>query len=314
MLLIFFAVLGLLASYLIYDYLVTARTDALRDRLLAGQELGPDDSGSLWSDAADLLHLAEVREMLYRSYLLRQIDIRLKRADLPLSLPGYVGLLLLFTLLASVVAWFYMAQLWMIALAAVLTPLLGWLILMQLAARRQKRHDDQLPAMISSFITTLRSGGTPMTALQSVAKHGRDPIAGSMLSVADALQLGRPPNQAWQEWAEYWDTRATRLLARGVRIKWEAGGQMTSMLQHILDTLEFRKRMELRVSALTAQAKLSAWVLSALPILLALLGYHFRPDLMEAMVNDSFGQKLLFAAAGLNVVGFFWLRRIAKLR
>ncbi|WP_137718201.1 type II secretion system F family protein [Methylobacillus flagellatus] len=314
MLLIFFAVLGLLASYLIYDYLVTARTDALRDRLLAGQELGPDDSGSLWSDAADLFHLAEVREMLYRSYLLRQVDTRIKRANLPFSLWTYIVMVAALTAMAGVLVWFYFSMLWPVVVAVVMTILACWLVLGYLASRRQKQHDDQLPAMISSFITTLRSGGTPMTALQSVAKHGRDPISTSMTMVADALQLGRPPSQAWQEWAEYWDTRATRLLARGVRIKWEAGGQMTSMLQHILDTLEFRKRMELRVSALTAQAKLSAWVLSALPIALFWVGYSFRPDLINAMINDDFGRKLLYAAAIFNVLGFIWLRRMAKLR
>ena len=89
---------------------------------------------------------------------------------------------------------------------------------------------------------------------------------------------------------------------------------MSAILRHVLETLEFNKRMELRVSTLTAQSKLSAWVLSMLPVALAILTKSYRPDLFNAMLYDPLGQDLLMAAGFMTVFGFFWLRKIAKLK
>lgn len=300
--------------YLVVDYAITTRKDRMRERLWADSGEPPTADFSLWTDASDLMRVNEIRELLYSSPLSRKFDLMIKRAALPITLPQALLAFVAVALVPAVLAYIYWGSAMVFIGGLLAVPLLLWFLLTMLSHRRQKRHDAQLPAVIQSLLTTIRSGGTPIQALQSVIRNSPPPISLSMAEVLNSIQLGLAPNQAWKDWAEFWDTRATRLLATGIRLKWEAGGQMSAILQHILETLEFNRKMELRISTLTALAKLSAWVLSALPLVLALLTYIYRPDLFRVMITDPLGLKLLWSAAGLNILGLIALQRIARLK
>lgn len=89
---------------------------------------------------------------------------------------------------------------------------------------------------------------------------------------------------------------------------------MSSVLEHILETIEFRKKIEERINTLTTQAKLGSIVLSLIPPLLVLMQYRVTPDLVMEMFNDETGQKIYMFAGGLTLVGFFWLRKMAKIK
>ncbi len=89
---------------------------------------------------------------------------------------------------------------------------------------------------------------------------------------------------------------------------------MSAILEFILDALESRRRMELRIQTLTAQARLSTWVLLALPFLIGLITWSLNPTLFNEMLADPTGQDAIAACGVLMVVGYFWLRRIANLR
>jgi tight adherence protein B len=127
------------------------------------------------------------------------------------------------------------------------------------------------------------------------------------------LELGVPAVQAWRDWAESWNSAACRLLSTAVRIKWDAGGEMSTLLAYVLDQLESRRRMELRIRTLTAQARLSAVILVALPFVIGLITYSFNPDLFHEMLADPVGRRALLVTAALMALGYLWLRRIARL-
>lgn len=88
---------------------------------------------------------------------------------------------------------------------------------------------------------------------------------------------------------------------------------MVNILEHVLTTMEFHRRMELRVKTITAQARLGAYFLSGLPFLLGAIMYSARPEPIDAMIADPIGIKIIWAGIGLLVVGFFWMRRLARL-
>lgn len=303
-----------LLSYLILDYIVTSRQDLTRERLLEGVLGQDEDEVSLWADAADLLKVEEFRQLIEKSRLTRTFDINLKRSGLKIGLLKSLFYILFTAIIFTAGSYIYFKNTPAAVTAFFATLFVTWYLLSMLAERRLRKHDQQLPALITGLITTMGAGGTPMQALQAASKNSPKPISESIEMLVDGMQIGRSPNQAWKEWAEFWDTPSCKLISTGIRLKWESGGQMTAILNHILQTLEFHKRMELRVNTLTAQAKLSAWVLSALPFALALLTNAYRPDLFDSMLSDPLGEKLLIAATGLSVFGFFWLRKIAALK
>lgn len=305
--------IGLTTLYLLVDYFREARRDRTRERLMAGVNDTEEEEVSLWGDAADLLQLAAIRRVLEDSALARRFDHLLKKSGLPLPLLQACALVLAVSGSGVGVAYALIPYPAAAALALLALPLLLWFALAQRAAYRTRQLDGQLPALISHFITTLRSGGTPIQAMQSAAQSAPSPLRESMADLLHTIQIGVPAMQAWRDWALFWNTRPTQMLSLGVRLKWEAGGQMTAILSHILESLEFHRRMELRVMTITAQAKLSAYILTGLPFVVGLMTYTIRPALFEHMISDDFGRKALMFTGVLMAVGFVWLRKIARL-
>lgn len=301
-------------GYLIYDIYNTNKTNKIVDRLNFGFKTIEQEEVSLWDGASDLLQLESLRNLLYSSALSRKLDILIRRSGVKYSFLQIVNTLFLVTLILAVIAYF-VTNMIVVSIAIILIlPIIVWFTFEFLAAKQQKRNDDQLASMITSMLTTMRAGGTPIQALQSTVKNAGNPMRDSIASVMNNLQLGRTPNVVWKEWADFWDTKNTKLIATGIRLKWESGGQMTSILEHILESIEFNKRVELRVSTLTAQSKLSAWVLASLPFALFTLQYFYRADLINAMLATSTGTNMLLYAAFSTLIGFFWLHHIAKLK
>lgn len=310
----FFLILLAVVVLIVLSYIKAQRRQRLIERLTYEMDDLNLEEVSLWDGAADLLQLGKINRLLSSSALTRSFDLMIKRSKLKVSLLKALFIFLLASLVPAIPAYLYWKTGVSLVGSLLALPVGLWALLAWKAKSQQAKLDRQLPALISSFLTTINAGGTPIQALQSVAQNSPEPIASSMADIQQSIQLGRPPQVAWQEWADFWDTKSARLLATGIKIKWETGGQMSAILRHVLDTLEFNRRMELRVSTLTAQSKLSAWVLSLLPVALAMLTKSYRPDLFDAMTSDPLGQDLLIAAAVMTVFGFVWLQKIAKLK
>jgi tight adherence protein B len=308
-----FGLLALAGIGLFAWYLWITRVDARRERLMAGVFDADEQDVSLWQDAADLLQLTALQRLLSHSPFARALQQRLRRSGLRITLAGAV---LLATATAGVVAGiaFVLTRRPDWALAALLIVLLlAWLVLSELAARRVRALELQLPAFVTQMITTLGGGGTALSAVRNAARNAPPPLGPTMQELVRRLELGIAPVQAWRDWAEGWDSPACRLLSTAVRMKWDAGGEMSTMLGYVLDQLESRRRMELRIDTLTSQARFSTLVLISLPFVIGFITYSFNPDLFHEMLADPIGQKALMIAGGLMLLGFFWLRRIARL-
>ena len=314
MIYLIFGLIFALITYLIVDYFNSIRLDRMRERLMAGVYDENEEEISIWKDASDILRLAELKAVLEKSPIIRILNTKLKRSGLQISLTKLFFIMILTPFAIAIALQFFFHQT-LISLGGLIGGFLLAVVLLNfLEASNISLLDKQLPSFIANMINTLSSGGTPMQALLIVSKNAPKPLGPSIGDLLYKLQIGVAPNLAWKEWADYWGSASTKLVATGIRLKWETGGQMSLILKHINDSLDFHKRMDLRISTLTAQAKLSAWVLSALPALLALLTNAYRPDLFEVMLSDPLGKKLLSASAVMSVLGFLWLRKIAKLK
>lgn len=291
------------------------RTQQVRERL-ADRILDPDEDEapeSLWQGAADLLQLARMQALVARSPLARQLVLALLRSGLGLGFGQVVGLLLLLGLLGGVLAAVFAPHPAFGVAGAILPMLAGWMLIQAHAERKVERRERQLPAFCTQMLSSLRTGSTPLSALQAAARVSPQPLGSTLRDLLNALQLGVAPAAAWKDWAHRCGGDHAHIIATGIRLKWEAGGQMTAMLEHILESMIARERMVLRVGTLTAQAKMGSYVLSLLPVVFMFYSYKVNPRIFDFMLADPIGRNLLWAGAGLIVVGFFWLRRLSKL-
>ncbi|MCC7548119.1 MAG: type II secretion system F family protein [Burkholderiales bacterium] len=294
-------------------YLWITRLDAQRERLMAGVFDEPARDVSLWKDAADLLQVAALQRLLSRSPLARRLQERLLRVGMPLGLAGFVLAVAAAAVLALLVALLLSGRVDVGLLAFLAVIAITWVVLSMVSASRVRKLELQLPSFVTQMITTLGAGGTPLAAVRNAARNAPAPLGPSMNEIIRRLEIGAAPVEVWRDWAENWNSAAGKLLSTALRIKWDAGGEMSTMLGYVLDQLESRRRMELRVDTLTAQARLASIVLIALPFVIGFITYSFNPHLFQEMLADPIGQKALMVAGALMVVGFFWLRRIARL-
>ena len=91
------------------------------------------------------------------------------------------------------------------------------------------------------------------------------------------------------------------------------GGNMAEMYDIISSTIRERFRLEGRIRALTAQGKLQGWVVGSMPLILGLVLNLMRPDLMEPMLNSTFGYVLIGVVIVLEVIGIWMIRRIVAI-
>lgn len=310
----FIAVLLLLLAYLLYDIYMDSQRQKIMERLEFGFESEAIEQSSLWDGAANLMQVNAIRQLLYRSVITRTIDVTIKRAGFKFGLFPALFILTFVAVIASLSSYFITHQLVVAIAGLFLAPMIIFLIWRFIAEQQQKKIDLQLPSLINSMLTTMRAGGTPIQALHATSRNAENPMKDSITQVLNQLQLGQSPISVWKDWSDFWDTKSTRLLSTGIRVKWEAGGQMASVLEHILESIEFRRKIEQRINTLTTQAKLGSILLSAIPPLLVYLQYRVKPELVIEMFNDEIGKQLYFYAGMSTAVGFFWLRKMAKIK
>lgn len=310
---IFFAIVIALIAYLIFDFIVNYQRNRIYDRITYGfvDEQKEQESSLLTSQ---ILDISALKTLTNESAILKRFEYNLERSGLKISTAKALLLMFLFSLTIAAIVYFYLQNAIYGLIAFLISPLIYWKIISIVSDLRAKKHDNQLGTLLATLLSTMRSGGTPLQALHTTSENSPEPIASSIANVLNNLQLGRNPNVVWKEWGDFWNTKHTKLLSSGIRLKWETGGEMTKMLEHIQESFEFSKRIELRVASLTAMSKLSAIVLSLITPAIAGLIYSQRPDFMDNMIHDEYGKIWLMAAAGLVVLGFFWMRSLAKLK
>ena len=298
----------------VWFYVNERNRQQLVERLMYGFQSEELEETSLWDGADSLLQLTAIRDLLLRSALIRWVDLITRRAQFRLSLMQSLALLVTLTLVVTVIVYFVYKSTTVTVVSLAITPIIVCMYWRMLAENQQSKMDLQLPSLINSMLTTMRAGGTPIQALQATSRNAENPMRDSIGQVLQQLQIGQSPIMVWKEWSDFWDTKPCRLLSTGIRVKWEAGGQMTSVLEHILESIEFRKKIQQRIDTLTTQAKFGSILLSVIPPFLLYLQYKVRPELVLEMIEDPVGKNIYIAAGVLTVIGFFWLRRMARVK
>jgi tight adherence protein B len=103
-----------------------------------------------------------------------------------------------------------------------------------------------------------------------------------------------------------------RLLSTALLVNREVGGSLAELLNRLADVIRERFRIERQIKTLTAQNRLSAWVVSSLPPLLAIFMFLAGPDTFGQMLSEPLGQMMLITALVLEVIGIFVFRRLIR--
>jgi tight adherence protein B len=125
-------------------------------------------------------------------------------------------------------------------------------------------------------------------------------------------RLGAPIEDALDDVADRMGSKDFSWVVMAIRVQRQVGGNLAEVLATTAATLRERERLRRQVQVLSAEGRLSAYILFALPLVFALYLLAVRPSYMKPLFTDPIGLVLLLGMAILLTVGAFWLRRVVK--
>jgi len=181
------------------------------------------------------------------------------------------------------------------------------------AQRRHAKAVEQLPDFLESMVRLMAIGNSLDAAFQGAAEKGEQPLRGILQRAAVAARGGMELDDALRQAARQFGLRELYLMAAIVGVATRFGGRSDQVLDRMAGFMRDLTQARRELSALSAEVRLSAWVLALLPLCVGGIILAFNDALFVGMWRDPVGWKLLVGAAALQVVGSYWLYRMAKL-
>ncbi len=237
----------------------------------------------------------------------------LERAGMTTSLPDVVLIVALATLGAGILGTLLGGPV-VGALAAVAVPLGARLLVKIRTSRRQAAFADQLDDSLQLMASSLRAGHSIMRAMDSVSHEAAAPTSEEFARLVNETRVGRDLAEALEEIAERTASEDFAWVAQAIAIQREVGGNLAEVLDAVGHTIRERNAIRRQVKALSAEGKLSAAVLMALPFGILAFISMTNPGYLAGFTESAFGYGMLAVAAVMMTLGGFWLKNTVKIR
>ncbi len=181
---------------------------------------------------------------------------------------------------------------------------------------RQRRLNDflfSLPDTLMAMATMMRAGATLNMALDTIVAESKGPIAQEFGLLQKEMLVGVPFNTALNNLQERMPLTELELVIAGIKINREVGGSLAEVFGRLADTLRRKIEMEGKINALTAQAKAQGYVMTGLPILLALILMKMEPEAMSRLYTDVLGWVTCVIFLVFLVIGYKFIQKIVNI-
>ncbi len=274
-------------------------------------------------------HLPNMQTVLRQKYLTRLSPLEARLEQLPFMATltqmieqagheyrAYRVLLtgLVLAAASGMLVWLFLPY-WWLALAAAFVAL--WLPLLKIIRDRGKRFAkfaEGLPDALEAMCRALRAGHPFNETLRLVADEHKGPVAQEFgLTFAD-INYGNDVRRAMLGLLERMPSMTVMMLVTSILIHRETGGNLTEVLERLSNLIRGRFRFQRKVKTMSAEGRMSAWILVAIPFLLAAAIIVTSPDYLTLLIKDPTGQMFVMGAFGSMLVGIFWIRRIIRIQ
>ena len=202
-------------------------------------------------------------------------------------------------------------------LGAALALGLAWLPWWRVSSARNKRvekFEQQFPDALDMMGRAMRAGHAFPTAVKMCGDEVSEPMGRDFRLLSDEMNYGVPAAEALQNLASRVPLPDVSYFVVAVMIQRESGGNLAELLDSISAILRARLKLMGEVRTLSAEGKLSAIILTALPFGVALMVNLVNPEFMKVLWTDPVGLKVVGAALFMMVLGILWMRSIIRIR
>jgi len=243
-----------------------------------------------------------------------KMQARLRQANLPLSLTSFMFLSVGSGVVGGIVA-ILMAGVTPFIPAAFAVFAIAPLLYVNVAVgKRVKKFGTQFPDALDLLSSSVKSGLALNSAILNVAQEMPEPVCDEFQILSDELSLGVDISDALRRLSQRVNTPDVQFFCTALMIQKETGGNLSEVLDGLQKTIRERFRILRQVKTLTAQGRLSGWILGALPFALAgIIGFS-NWNYMRVLVETPEGHKLLIAAGILQIIGVALIRKIVNVK
>jgi Flp pilus assembly protein TadB/Mg-chelatase subunit ChlD len=192
----------------------------------------------------------------------------------------------------------------------------GWIATMLYRSlaegRRTRKFADLLPDALQLVVSALRSGFSLAQAMDAVVREGPDPINTEFGRALAETRLGGELEDALERAADRNGSRDLAWLVMAIRIQREVGGNLSEVMETATDTMRERARLFRHVRGLSAEGRLSAYILAGMPILVSAWMFYSNGEYLRPLYTEPLGMMMLGGGVVSLGLGCFWMSRIVK--
>ena len=196
-------------------------------------------------------------------------------------------------------------------LAFIASPFVAVAYLNRRISRRKRKFEAQFPDALTLIGSSLSAGHTFLRSIQMMCEEAEAPISEEFARVVSETQLGDPLVDALERMAHRLDVRDVDWVVQAIRIQQTVGGKLADLLHTLADFIRSREEIRREIDVLTAEGKVSAYVLGALPLFLAIFIQVTNPGYLDPMLTG-WGPIWLLGAAASVVIGMVLIFRMIK--
>jgi tight adherence protein B len=179
--------------------------------------------------------------------------------------------------------------------------------------RRLSQFEEMLPESIDLVGRALRAGHPLSAGFKMAADDGAEPVASEFRRVFEEQRFGLPVQDSLLGMADRVDLVDVRILVTAILIQREVGGNLAEILDNLAAVIRARFTIRRQINVYTAQGRMTGYLLSLLPFFLFGILYWIAPEYMVVLFTDPIGKVLTSVAIAMQLVGFFWIRKIVNI-
>jgi tight adherence protein B len=182
------------------------------------------------------------------------------------------------------------------------------------ANRTRKKMAEQFPVALDVFVRGLRAGHPIAAALELLTYEMPDPIGSEFGLAVDEVTYGAELRDALQDMAERWDLDDMRMFVVSLSVQNETGGNLAEILDNLSQVIRERQSMMMKVRALSSEGRMTAVMLTILPVFTFTLLFALNARFFLDVADDPYFIPGFVVLIALYLTGFFWIRRMVDLK
>lgn len=316
---IFMALVFVAVALLSQGLIVPVFSESRQMRKKLQSRLGEIEAGSGEESFSSLLRQKYLRDLSPFERRLEDLPAMQTLARI-IAQGGHKFLAYRVTLLAAIlgvvaafVVWTMMRSIPFTVIGLAMGSLLPFFKIFRDRTNRIQKFEEQLPDAIDMVKRALRAGHPFSGAIKLVADEMDDPVAGEFGTTFADINYGNDPRRAMIGLLQRVPSVTVMALVTSVLVQRETGGNLAEILERISAVVRSRFKLQRKVKTLSAEGRMSAWILALVPLVLFAVIWVTSPDYLPMLLEEEAGKKMIIYGVVSAIIGIYWVKKIIRI-